>query len=81
MPITQDNKRLDQDVLEQAAFGTGDPSLPSVAKPPRQLEKHAASLASLGKCGKGFRLEGKLHKNMVRYFLAGRRHFNDVQSI
>ena len=49
--------------------------------PPRQLEKHIASLASLGKCGKGFWLEGKLHKHMVRYFLAGRRHFSEVESV
>jgi hypothetical protein len=81
MPIPRDNKRLDQDVLEQAAFGTGDPALPPLARPPRQLEKHIASLASLGKCGKGFWLEGKLHKHMVRYFLAGRRHFSEVESV
>jgi hypothetical protein len=70
-PIPNNNRRLDQDILEEVAFSTaGADGTPSKAAP-RQPERHVATLASCGKCGKGHRLENRLHKHMARYFLAG----------
>jgi hypothetical protein len=81
VPIANDKRRLDQDILEEVAFGVaGADGTPRKAAP-RQLERHVATLASFGKCGKGHWLENRLHKHMVRYFLAGRQHFQDVDSL